>query len=248
MRLVLLLYLLFSSVAQAGPIVTRAEPGVIKMGLGFDGATVTVIGAIKGDALLDGAGDPEIVIVLAGRPHSPVLVKMEPSWGIWAASPQRRINYLPSYYAVATSRRGTLEMLKKFGQSARIRLEDKLAYANRIPILDWQMAALTSVMRSNGVYAEYPGEVSVVNGTLFKAQFNLPAGIPPGAIRIESFLISGGKAVASDNTALVAIKAALPRKILNFLLEYAVLYAVVLIAGAILITWAVSAFLSRLSS
>lgn len=247
MRLVLLLYLLSPLPADAGSIVTRAEPSVIRMGLGFDGATVTVIGAISQETQPDGAEGPEVVVVLTGPPHSPVLAKMERNWGIWASSPQLRINYLPSFYAIATSSSETLEFLRHSREPARIRLQDKLSYANRQQIPEDQFSALTSLMQSKGTYAELPGAVTVVNGTLFMAQFALPAGISPGALRVESFLVGGGKVIAADNTALVAVTAALPRRILNFLLENAALYATVLIAGTVLITWAISAVIARLS-
>ncbi|NSY41069.1 TIGR02186 family protein [Leisingera sp. ANG59] len=246
MRLILLLTLFLPAAAQAGLIVTRAEPSVIRMGLGFDGATVTVIGAVTQEVQPDSSISPEIVVVLTGPPHSPVLAKMERTWGIWAASPQQRINFLPSYYAIATSRSPTLEFLRHSRLPARIRLQDKLAYANRPRISEDRISALTSLMQSKGTYAELPGAVTVLDDTLFMAQFALPAGISPGPLQVESFLISGGKVIAADNTALVAVTAALPGRILNFLLENAVLYATALIAATILITWAISAVLTRL--
>lgn len=244
MWLFLLLYLSLPLPADAESIVTRAEPSVIRMGLGFDGATVTVIGAISQETQPDGA---EVVVVLTGPPHSPVLAKIGRSWGIWTASPQQRINYLPSFYAIATSSSATLEFLRHSRQPARILLQDKLSYANRQQIPEDQFSALTSLMQSKGTYSELSGAVTVVNDTLFMAQFGLPAGISPGALRVESFLVGGGKVIAADNTALVAVAAALPRRILNFLLENAALYATVLIAGTVLITWAISAVIARLS-
>ena len=188
---------------MAGAASPRLVPDVssrsIQIFYSFTGAQLLLFGAI----LYPGGRVPErpvdIVVVLRG-PVEPILMREKRKIaGIWMNAESNRLQSVPSFYAVASSR--PIDQLVDERTAAiyemGLRNLQLSPGGGALPEKDLRFeAGLIDLMRRRGLYSENPKGVEISEGVLYRAGIDLPSQVPVGTYTAETFLIDRGRVLA----------------------------------------------------
>ncbi len=165
----------------------------------FTGETLTLFGAIvyPGQRLPSERAD--IVVVLKG-PVRPIVVREKRRIaGIWINADSVVMRSAPGYYAIGAS--APLEQL--FDERTAAIYELGLANLQMSPTgfgepdrLVRFKAGLADMYRRRGLFFEDESAVEITRGVLYRADIPVPARVPVGEYRAETYLISGGRVLA----------------------------------------------------
>lgn len=192
----------------------------------FTGTELLLFGA------LGESGD--VVVVVRGPDQLVTVRRKERVAGIWVNTRAVPFATVPGFYAVATSRPlaeiAEARVLRRHGigvdnlrfRSGRI-AEDEESFVE----------AIRRQRRSNGLYADIPGGVTVISGQLFRTSIAFPANVPVGQYRADVYLFRDGQVIGAQTSPIIIDKSGLERAIFTFANDLPLLYgiAAVLIAG-----------------
>ncbi|MGF1658867.1 MAG: TIGR02186 family protein [Rubrimonas sp.] len=245
-RVLLLLALLLGASAQAQAPQVSVEPpervvaalsqNRISITADFDGSEIFVYGAIARTA--PALAEPPGVVVRVIGPAEPVTVRRKGRVaGIWANVEQARLESAPSYFAVAST--GPFHQTISHTADLRhgVSLEHALRFvgaASSAEARESFLAAVVRLRRESGLYAQQPGGVDLVEGTLFRASFVLPANIVEGGYRASVFLTRDREVIDMFETQIDVRKAGIERAIFDLAQNSPAVYALVSIAVAVL--------------
>ena len=97
----------------------------------------------------------------------------------------------------------------------------------------------------DGLFAEMPMGVEILDGGLFRARIALPPRTPVGDYTAEFYLFRNDRAVASRVSTLRVEKAGLERIIFDFAHRAPIIYGLFAVALAMLAGWAANAIFAR---
>ncbi|MCH1542090.1 MAG: TIGR02186 family protein [Alphaproteobacteria bacterium] len=191
-----LLAMFVAPVARANVLVTDLSKDQISIRGDFAGETLLLFGAI--DPNPHGAIDG-VVVVLRGPGENIMLRKKRKTLGIWVNQTAYPMGPLPGFLATVSS-----APLADFIPDEERRLlnigADKLQ-ANMLsgtPSDEEQRAALAAFIRlkqKDRLFAENAQAVEIIDDRLFRAEINLPAGMPVGRYVTEFFAFKNGRVV-----------------------------------------------------
>ncbi len=236
------------------PITNRPEPdeqivaGLSRDNIGittsFDGSQILIYGAIKRETP-EPEGQKLAVIVTLEGPLGPVTIrKKSREFGIWVNTASVGVAAAPSYYAVATS--GPLGDILDRRTDTQQRISIPLAMRafsgpitvdDSIPFTE----ALVDIRKEQGLYKLETGGVHIVDNTLFRADFALPANLTEGDYKTRIFLLRDGKLVDKYQSAIEVRKVGLERWLYTLAHENAALYGLLSLALAVFAGWAAAA-------
>ncbi|WP_366929930.1 TIGR02186 family protein [uncultured Thioclava sp.] len=210
----------------------------------FDGSQILIYGAIKREAP-EPANDGLAVIVTLEGPLGPVTIRRKSrEFGIWVNTAALGVASAPSYYAVATS--GPLKDILDPKVDVQQRISIPLAmraFSGPVQVKDTRpfTEAMVRIRERQGLYTLETGGVRLVENTLFRADFELPANLTEGDYKTRIFLLRKGKLVDQYQSAIDVRKVGLERWLYALAHEHAAIYGLLSLALAVIAGWAAAA-------
>ncbi len=242
LRTLLLLPILFFSIAAANPVlVPDVSQRKIDIVYSFTGAELLMFGAI----LYPGGRVPsekaDIVVVLRG-PTQPLIVREKQKLGglIWVNAQSARFLSAPGYYAIASSR--PLDEL----------VDERTAAIYELGVKNLQLSPASSeqpetrrrfenglidLFSKSKLYDEQPESVEISNGVLYRARLAIPARVPVGNYVTETFLIKDGRILAVASKEVQIDKSGFERFVAESARQYPLLYGLVAVLLSLLLGW-----------
>jgi uncharacterized protein (TIGR02186 family) len=194
---------LMAPAVQAQEAEPRLVPDVssrsIDIRYSFTGEELLLFGAIvyPDQRLPDQRAD--IVVVLKGPMRPMVLREKQRVAGIWVNANSLGLRTAPAYYAIGSSR--PIEKLVDERTAAIFELGLSNLSLSPTGFPEAQSLArleggLIELYKRLGLYYENSAAVEMSEGVLYRARIPVPARVPVGTYRAETFLISNGRVLA----------------------------------------------------
>ena len=242
--------LLLPAAAQAAD--PRLVPDVssrnIDIQYSFTGEELLLFGAIlyPGQRLPDDRAD--IVVVLKGPMRPIVLREKRRVAGIWVNAASIRLRTSPGFYAIGSSR----PIDKLVDERTAAIFELGLANLSMSPSgfseakkLERFEAGLTDLYRRAGLFVENPAAVEISEGVLYRARIPVPARVPVGTYRAETYLISRGRVLAVASRDVQIRKAGFERFVALAAQRHGFLYGLSAVLLSLVLGYGASAIFRR---
>lgn len=214
----------------------------------FTGTELLLFGAI----LYPGGRIPErpadVAVVLRG-PVQPILVREKQKIaGIWMNADSNRFRSAPSFYAVASSR------------PIRDLVDERTAAIYELGLDNLQLspgggalpekerrfeAGLLDLRAREGLYAQDPSGVDILDGVLYRAEIAIPSKVPVGTYTAETFLIDRGKVVAVATRDIEIDKSGFERFVALAARRHRFAYGLTAVLMSLAMGWAAAAVFRR---
>jgi len=254
-RVCALLLLLAATFFATGParaddprLVPDVSSRAIDIQYSFTGEELLLFGAIlyPGQRLPDDRAD--IVVVLKGPVRPIVLREKKRVAGIWVNANSIRLRTSPGFYAIGSSR--PIDQLVDERTAAIFELG--LTNLSMSPTgfseaakLERFENGLIDLYRRLGLFYENPAAVEISEGVLYRARIPVPARVPVGTYRAETFLISKGRVLAVASRNVEIRKAGFERFVALAAQRHGFLYGLAAVALSLLLGYAASAAFKR---
>jgi len=195
---------------NAERLVTSVSTHRVLISSNFTGTDIVLFGSIDDDKPQDKGYD--LVVTVLGPNENFVTRRKERILGIWINYDSRQFLEVPSYLSVLTSRPpadlGPPEFLRRnrigvvnhtFQQRVGTDFAD-------VEPQDAFRSAFLRVKEREGLFNEEPQGVTFLTPTLFRATVPIPGTAPTGVYRVETMLLSEGKILAREETAVEVVK------------------------------------------
>ncbi|MGD9919059.1 MAG: TIGR02186 family protein [Paenirhodobacter sp.] len=244
----LLLLLLCALPARAENVVAGLSNDNIGITAAFNGSSILIYGAVQRDAPLP-PGKLGIVVTLEGPSQEVTIRRKSREFGIWVNTEKVRVAAAPSYYAVSSS--APLAEILDPAVDVQQRISIPLAmraFAGPLEVEDARpfTEALLRIREREGFYSEHVGAVTIVDSTLFRADFDLPANLIEGDYKTRIFLLRDGQLVDHYQAAISVRRVGLERWLYMLSRQHAAVYGVLSLALAVFAGWAAAEAFRRL--
>jgi uncharacterized protein (TIGR02186 family) len=250
--LLALLLACFAAGAPARAADPRLVPDVssraIDIQYSFTGEELLLFGAIlyPGQRLPDDRAD--IVVVLKGPVRPIILREKRRVAGIWVNANSIRLRSSPGFYAIGSSQ--PIDKLVDERTAAIFELGlDNLSMSpagfSESSTLERFEKGLVDLYRRMGLFYENPAAVEITEGVLYRARIPVPARVPVGTYRAETFLISKGRVLAVASRNVEIRKAGFERFVALAAQRHGFLYGLAAVAMSLLLGYAASAAFKR---
>lgn len=241
---VLLLGLTAALPAGAEEVVAGLSQTRVAITTNFSGSEILIFGAVKREAPMPEGAPLHVAVTVAG-PSAPVTVRRKDRrFGLWINTDAVRIDAAPSFYAVAT----TGPMGTVLSDTEDLRHKVSIPRAIRAVGTSEEAAdpesfidALIRIRTGNGLYQVRPGQVSLIEETLFRTSIALPANLTEGDYTTRIFLTRDGTVIDSYETAIGVRKEGLERWINSLARDRPLAYGLLSLGLAIAAGWGASA-------
>lgn len=229
---------------RAEEIVAGLSHDSIGITAAFDGSEILIYGAVKRNAPQP-TDEPLHVIVTLEGPAGPVTIRRKSrEMGIWVNTDSVTVGAAPSYYAIASS--GPIHLILDPVADVRERISIPLAvraFEGPVEVSDVRpfTQALLRIREKDGLYSEDQGAVQIVENTLFRADFKLPANLTEGDYKTRIFLVRGQQIIDRHQSAIYVRRVGLERWLYVMAQDYAAAYALLSLALAVFAGWAAAA-------
>lgn len=214
----------------------------------FTGEELLLFGAIlyPGQRLPDDRAD--IVVVLKGPVRPIILREKKRVAGIWVNANSIRLRTSPGFYAIGSSR----PIDKLVDERTAAIFELGLSNLSMSPTgfseakkLQRFENGLIDLYRRSGLFYENPKAVEISEGVLYRARIPVPARVPVGTYRAETYLISGGRVLAVASRDVQIRKAGFERFVALAAQRHGFLYGLSAVALSLLLGYGASAIFRR---
>ena len=214
----------------------------------FTGEELLLFGAIlyHGQRLPDDRAD--IVVVLKGPVRPIILREKRRVAGIWVNASSIRLRTSPGFYAIGSSR----PIDKLVDERTAAIFELGLANLSMSPSgfseakkLERFEAGLTDLYRRSGLFVENPSAVEITEGVLYRARIPVPARVPVGTYRAETYLISRGRVLAVASRDVQIRKAGFERFVALAAQRHGFLYGLSAVLLSLVLGYGASAIFRR---
>jgi len=231
----LLALLLIGPPARAQQLVADLNIHLVAISTGFNGAEVTVFGAIEG------GGD--VVVVVRGPERETVVRRKSRNAGIWLNTRSVSFANAPGFYQLFSTKPideivpASLRQLNEIGVD-QLKLNPVGRFSHEeVPAFH---AALIEDLQAEGLYGHGAGRVEMLGDKLFRATLAFPPNVPTGTYTVQIYLLRKGDMVAAQTTPLVISQTGLEADLNQFANDQAVLYGVVAVLAAAMAGWGAS--------
>lgn len=204
----------------------------------FTGARLVVFGTVehsKQDASESGIYD--IAVVVRGPDKTFVTRRKERTFGIWINRTTATFNNIPGFYGVLSTR--PLDEIAK--PSTLNGLGIGFDSLDLIPVGETKKLpehkefrdALVRVKKREGVYFEQGVGVVFISPSLFRATFDLPAGVPVGDYKTTVHLFRDGKLLGLNSSELRIQKVGFERFVYALAFDQPLIYGILAVLAAI---------------
>ncbi len=208
---------------------------------GFSGAKLILFG------VKEEPGD--LVVVLRGPSAPTVVRRKEQIAGVWLNRRSVVFEDVPRYYdyAVAKSEKNLapLSLLRKLDiglNALSFTPEDETEKEEYISKFQ---EALIRNRQTSGHFPLQPKKISFINDNFFRTTLALPANVPIGEYKLETYLFRKGVLLDRKTTTLKVAQIGASAKIYDFAHEHAFLYGILAIFMAVLAGWGANAVMQK---
>ena len=244
------LLLLTAGAARADDprLVPDVSSRAIDIQYSFTGEELLLFGAIlyPGQRLPDDRTD--IVVVLKGPVRPIILREKQRVAGIWVNASSIRLRTSPGFYAIGSSR--PIDKLVDERTAAIFELGlDNLSMSpagfSEAKKLARFEAGLIDLYRRAGLFYENPRAVEISEGVLYRARIPVPARVPVGTYRAETYLISRGRVIAVASRDVQIRKAGFERFVALAAERHGFLYGLTAVMLSLVLGYGASALFRR---
>ena len=233
--------------AGAETIVAGLSQDLVSITTDFTGSKILVYGAVKRDAPEPPGPPLEVVMTVEGPSGSVTVRRRSREWGVWMNTAAATITRAPTFYAIAAS--APLEQAISATDNLRYQITIPRAIravgvASAVSDAPDFLNALIRLRNGEGRYTVDEASVDVVEQTLFRADFDLPADLVEGAYRVRMFITRSGTVVDQHEETIEVKKAGLERWINALAKDQPLLYGLLALALAVGAGWGASAVFS----
>ena len=214
----------------------------------FTGEELLLFGAIlyPGQRLPDDRAD--IVVVLKGPVRPVILREKRRVAGIWVNANSLRLRTSPGFYAIGSSR--PIDKLVDERTAAIFELGlNNLSMSptgfSEAKKLQRFEAGLIDLYTRLGLFYENPAAVEISEGVLYRARIPVPARVPVGTYRAETYLISRGRVLAVASRDVQIRKAGFERFVALAAEQHGFLYGLSAVTLSLLLGVGASAIFRR---
>lgn len=242
-------FLMGQAQPQAQPrLVPDVSQREVEIRYSFTGAELLLFGAIVYPEGRGPEAGTDVAVVIKG-PMQPIVVREKQQvFGIWMNVERVRFRSAPSFYAVASSR--PLSRL----------VDERTAAIYELGLGNLQLSpgggtdaetmqrfehGFIDLRRRQQLYAEDPRGVEITEGVLYRARIAVPAQVPVGAYTAETFLIRGGRIIASAVREIRIEKSGFERFVADAAERWSLAYGITAVALSLLLGWGASALFRR---
>ena len=198
MRAVGVIFILWAGLqaAAANVLVTDLSKDQISIRANFTGETLLLFGAI--DPLPHGPVDG-IAVVLRGPGENVVIRQKQKRFGIWANGAAYYMGPLPGFMSVVSS--SSLRALAPEEERRLLGLGLDMLAPNMLrgdaaeADTEAALQAFLRLKKRDRLYDENPAAIEIIDERLFRAEIDLPAGMPVGRYVTEFFAFKNGRLV-----------------------------------------------------
>lgn len=238
--------------AAAQAVDPRLVPDVssraIDIQYSFTGEELLLFGAIlyPGQRLPDDRAD--IVVVLKGPVRPIILREKQRVAGIWVNASSIRLRTSPGFYAIGSSR--PIDKLVDERTAAIFELGlNNLSMSptgfSEAKKLERFEGGLIDLYRRMGLFYENPAAVEITEGVLYRARIPVPARVPVGTYRAETYLISRGRVLAVASRDVQIRKAGFERFVALAAQRHGFLYGLSAVLLSLVLGYGASAIFRR---
>lgn len=214
----------------------------------FTGEELLLFGAIlyPDQRLPDDRAD--IVVVLKGPVRPMVLREKSRVAGMWVNAESLRLRSAPAYYAIGSSRPIDQLVDERTAAIFELGLQNlsmSPAGFGEAENLDRMEAGLLDLYKRMGLYSENPKAVEISEGVLYRARIAVPARVPEGTYRAETFLISKGRVLAVASRDVEIRKAGFERFVAEAADDHGFLYGLSAVLLSLTMGFGASALFRR---
>lgn len=210
----------------------------------FDGSEIILYGAIKRETPIPPGASLQVIATVEGPSRSVTVRRKERRFGIWVNTQSVVVGAAPSFYAVSST--APLDEILAPEEDTQFRISVPLALrAFARPVEVDNPAEFTEAMLrqriDSGIYRLDEGGVHLVDQTLFRADFRLPANLVEGTYRTRIFLLRDGQVIDDYRAPLEVRKVGLERWLYRMAFDQPFIYGFMSLAIAAFAGWAASA-------
>ena len=241
-----LLACLTMPVQAANVLVTDISKDHISIGSNFTGESLLLFGAI--DTSLYGPVDG-IVVTLRGPNENVMLRKKQKQLGIWVNGAAYEMGPLPGFYAVVSSQK--LAALMPFDEQKARGIGTQSLTANLLNGTAAEaekaeaLAAFIRLKEKDALFATRGDRVEIISDKLFRAEINLPAGMPVGRYVTEFFTFKNGRLVGYQTGELPVDIVGAGHILHQAAYEMSLLYGIAGVVMALFMGWGVAVLFRR---
>jgi uncharacterized protein (TIGR02186 family) len=231
---VALLLLCATGVQADDNLVSGLSQDSIQITSSYNGTNMVVFGAVERPA----SASPDIIVVLRG-PETDMRIRQKSRMaGIWINTDRAILKGMPAYYFVASTRPlNRIASRRTLGQyDLGLAAVEPRAVVGPKDAEPFRRAALRYQQR-NGLYAERPGAVQFLSGTLFRVRLTIPASAPRGRYIAETYLLRDGRVIDIRSSELVIDQTGLERRVFDFSQNDPLAYGISIVLVSIMLGW-----------
>lgn len=242
---------LFMQESLAESLIATLSSRTVYITSNFTGAEVTVFGAIERDARTVSRAEPYMLAIkLVGPSATMVTRQKSPIFGIWVNKTSATYVNAPTFYSVNMTAPLDDLAIPAVLQREQIGLENlHLAEieTGSDPTIgnDSFRQAFLRLRQEHGYYQERDDAIELLNPSLFRTTFELPATVPVGEYEVTVYLFRGGTMLAMDSHELTIAKSGFEQFTYTFAHTNALLYGLVTVFLAIVTGWFASVIFRR---
>lgn len=232
-------------VFAAEDLVSGLSQDTVEITSNYTGTDIVVFGAIEH---LEESGAHDVIVIVRGPDSNVIVRKKDRVAGIWINRDQAKLQDMPTYYYLASSRPladiAAPSTLRRYGIGlANLRPDRIVSHHDPEPFRQ----ALIRHKQGDGLYGEAPAGVEFLSPTLFRVHIPVPATVTRGQYNAEVYLFHDGNVVSAQSTPLFIDQTGLERRLYNLAHASPLLYgaAAVLMAG--MLGWLSSVVFRRAS-
>ena len=229
-------------------LVPDVSSRAIEIQYSFTGEELLLFGAIlyPGQRLPDDRAD--IVVVLKGPVGPIILREKQRVAGIWVNAASIRLRTSPGFYAIGSSR--PIDELVDERTAAIFELGlsnlsmSPTGFSEAKTLARFE-TGLIDLYRRMGLFYENLAAVEISEGVLYRARIPVPARVPVGTYRAETYLISRGRVLAVASRDVQIRKAGFERFVALAAERHGFLYGLTAVALSLMLGYSASALFRR---
>lgn len=225
-------------------VVAGMSSDAVSITTSFDGSEILLYGAVKRETPIPSSSLLQVIATVEGPSRSVTIRRKERRFGIWVNAESVVVGSAPSFYAVATT--APLRLILDADEDARQRISIPTAmrsFARPVDVEDPVefTEAMIDMRIAEGTYRLDEGAVTLVDDTLFRADFRLPANLVEGTYKTRIFLIRQGRIIDSYSAPLEVRKVGLERWLYRLAFDQPLIYGLMSLLIAAGAGWGASA-------
>ena len=225
-------------------VVAGMSSDAVSITTSFDGSEILLYGAVKRETPIPSSSLLQVIATVEGPSRSVTIRRKERRFGIWVNAESVVVGSAPSFYAVATT--APLRLILDADEDARQRISIPTAmrsFARPVDVEDPVefTEAMIDMRIAEGTYRLDDGAVTLVDDTLFRADFRLPANLVEGTYKTRIFLIRQGRIIDSYSAPLEVRKVGLERWLYRLAFDQPLIYGLMSLLIAAGAGWGASA-------